>query len=1197
MGLFSAADIAKVNKVAEKSKEVLKPVSSVNTKSINDELKSMSDQVLEYFQDSEAILINTVEDLHSYVDKCIEYGYAGIDTETTGLDRIKDTIVGVSLYVPGESECYIPIKHLVPIFDTPYKGQLSYEEVGKELSRIKTQDDCKLIFANADFDLSMIYKDLGVDLNDAFYYDVILAWRCLKENERDNALKVLYNKYVLKGKGHPMKFNDFFSVKLFPYSRPEVAMLYAANDAKITFELFKWQLPYITKDNPKCKKSHLEAISDLIWNVEMPLVKVCQNMHRTGIYVDKETARALITRYTKRDQEERAKLSAMIDDIIAESNYTFDMKRPFKNGQDFNPKSPVHVKYLVYTMLGVTPGKDGQTTDKSFLHDLNIPVTNQILKVRSLGVLISTFVDKMPKATTSDSRIHAQFRQIGADTGRLSSAEPNMQNIPSHATDIRHMFRATPGYVMLSSDYSSQEPRLTAFVSRDPKMIQSFKDGKDIYASIASLAFNVPYEKCLEFHPETGEYQPDGKARRSEAKTIVLGITYGRSVPSIGEQLYGTRDDMTQEEKTKGAQKVYDSVLNAFPNLRQLMISAQASAKKKGYTETILGRRRHLPDMQLEEFEFVPKKGYVNPDIDPLDVTTLQDKSVIPQRIVDSLKQEFKGYKYFGQIAKRIRELDEQNIKVINNRAKINDASRQVVNCVDLDTEIMTVRGWRYYDELQEGDEILAFDLNLHKVVRDKIKSINVYSGKFDVVHFKSPTFEALSTYEHRWVVCESNEAPRIKLTNNIYRNNWPDYPILRCGDNLFEDNADYSDSMLRLVGWILTDGNYSSKYYGVTIYQTTRTTKNLGVYQSMIDTLKECGIEYTDTCTDGYYHSIYLKKNAKMCKIVSDFPDRKLTYTFLNTLSQRQADILMWSMIEGDGTLGINNRNITYTCGTKEQSDLFQYLCFLAGRCSNCYEVTPAEHNSNPSANVIYFSVSNRTPIHVTKPYYTVSVFRTKRAHIYPHHKSIKQVEGVWCPTTFTGTWIMRKNGKVSITGNSIIQGSAADQTKLAILMLENNPEWRKMGGRLLIPVHDELVCEVPMDKWKEGGELLSKMMCDAADFLPFPSKCDVTTTLRWYGLEYPCVYPKPSSLNNLTEDEVKWVQYHLCELEYQLPVLPDENGDKPRGDAAQGVNGVVTDEYNNAIQDYINRYRLSEDTFIDAICKHVEEGVSPNG
>lgn len=388
-------------------------------------------------------------------------------------------------------------------------------------------------------------------------------------------------------------------------------------------------------------------------------------------------------------------------------------------------------------------------------------------------------------------------------------------------------------------------------------MIKAFREGRDIYATIASLAFNKPYEDCLEFHPETHEYQPDGKARRSEAKTILLGLTYGRSVPSIAEQLYGTRTDMTDEEKVKGAQKVYDSVLNAFPDLKKAMLAAQHSAQVRGYTETILGRRRHLPDMQLEEFEFHPKRGYVNPDIDPLDVSTLTNKSEIPDRIVDALKREFKSYKYFGQIAKRIRELDEQNIRVVNNRAKINDAKRQCLN---------------------------------------------------------------------------------------------------------------------------------------------------------------------------------------------------------------------------------------------------------------------------------------------------------------------------------------------------GVIQGSAADMTKLAILRLENNERWKAIGGRLLIPVHDELIAEVPAEYAEEGAQIIEECMCGAADFLPFPIKCDVTTTLRWYGLDYPCPYTRPNSLTDMTEDEIKWVQYHLCEMEYLLPVFNDKDGNKPRGDATRGVNGVDTPEMREAVSDYINRYSITEDQFIDHIRVYVETGDLPH-
>ncbi len=441
--LVSQAKRADIDEIAKRSLQLNEPAKPVKSKSISSDIKEMSQKVIDYFQDSSAILITSVEELHDYVTKAIESAYVGIDTETTGLDRIKDTVVGASLYYPGGVECYIPMKHLVPIIDEPYKGQLTYEQVGKELQRF-VDSKSKMIFANADFDLSMIHKDLKVDMCDVCYYDVILAWRCLKENEMDNTLKGLYNKYVLKGKGDPMKFRDFFTPQLFPYCSPDVAKLYAANDAKITFELFKWQLPYVTPDHPKCKKAHLEAIASLVWDVEIPLIKVCQQMHRTGIYLDKDISSVLIDRYKGEERREMAILAGMVDKLLDESTSisSFD-KKPFTRGDDFNPKSPVHVRYLLYKVMNLPKGKGGESTDKSVLNDLNLPVTKQILKVRSLGVLISTFVEKLPKATTSDSRIHAQFKQIGADTGRMSSADPNMQNIPSHAVDIRHMFRAT----------------------------------------------------------------------------------------------------------------------------------------------------------------------------------------------------------------------------------------------------------------------------------------------------------------------------------------------------------------------------------------------------------------------------------------------------------------------------------------------------------------------------------------------------------------------------------------------------------------------------------------------------------------------------------------------------------------------------------------------------------------------------------
>ena len=419
MGLFSQSDIDQINKIAAKSIEITKPTSSTNSRSVTSELQKMEDTVSEYFKDSEAILITSAKQLHDYVDACIAYGYAGIDTETTGLDRINDYIVGFSLYVPGQFECYIPIKHRVPIFEILYPNQLTYEECAKELQRL-VDNNVKLILANADFDLAMIFKDMKVDLIPAFFFDVISAWRCLKENELDNSLKGLYAKYPAKGKVDPKKFSDFFSPKLFPYCKPEIAKLYAAHDAKITFVVYEWELPYLTKTHDKCKKNHLEKIADLWWNIEVPCVRVCAILHRNGIYFDSMISPVLHKRYTDKLDADKAALAVLIQDLIDNSNAIADRSRPFKTGKDFNPNSTIHVTYLIKKILGRT---DVDSTGKDELAAINHPATDAILKVRGDIKLLTTYVDKLPNSTGPDGRIHPSFKSMGAATGRMCIAE------------------------------------------------------------------------------------------------------------------------------------------------------------------------------------------------------------------------------------------------------------------------------------------------------------------------------------------------------------------------------------------------------------------------------------------------------------------------------------------------------------------------------------------------------------------------------------------------------------------------------------------------------------------------------------------------------------------------------------------------------------------------------------------------------
>jgi DNA polymerase I-like protein with 3'-5' exonuclease and polymerase domains len=272
----------------------------------------------------------------------------------------------------------------------------------------------------------MIYKDFKVDLLPVTFFDVILAWRCLKENEQDNSLKGLYSKYVMRGTIDRMKFSDFFTPELFPYCDPQIAKLYAAADAKYTYELFKWQMQYLNKDNPKCKKYKFEAISDLVFSIETPLIKVCQMMHRRGVYLEQSVADMLQKKYNNILKDEAKKLQATLQEIMDDPKYATSVRSPFASVEDFNPNSGPHVEWLVYDLLKLDTGTKKRTTSKEILGQFNVPILKNILKYRSLVTLIGTFVDKLPKlaAETPDHKIHCEFKSIGADTGRFSSREP-----------------------------------------------------------------------------------------------------------------------------------------------------------------------------------------------------------------------------------------------------------------------------------------------------------------------------------------------------------------------------------------------------------------------------------------------------------------------------------------------------------------------------------------------------------------------------------------------------------------------------------------------------------------------------------------------------------------------------------------------------------------------------------------------------
>jgi DNA polymerase-1 len=207
----------------------------------------------------------------------------------------------------------------------------------------------------------------------------------------------------------------------------------------------------------------LEKVADLVWNIEFPMIKVCAMMHRLGVYFDKDVRNILKKRYDIKYQQENAKLAAAVQSIMSEADNTAIAKSPFKTGKDFNEGSPKHVTYLLNSFLGcqVTSG------DKATLKNLNLPVTDQILKVRALGKLLNSFIDTLPDMVGPDGRVHSTFKSVGASTGRFSSSDPNVQQIPSHALDIRHQFRATPAMEkLIDADYNDSSDSIQVSLCR-----------------------------------------------------------------------------------------------------------------------------------------------------------------------------------------------------------------------------------------------------------------------------------------------------------------------------------------------------------------------------------------------------------------------------------------------------------------------------------------------------------------------------------------------------------------------------------------------------------------------------------------------------------------------------------------------------------------------------------------------------------
>lgn len=672
-GLFSnlgKSGQVSVQSVLKKSMTARKPVDtslmkkSLNINAVMEGVNRLTHEHLSGYADKCRYIFDK-DELREYVRMINEAGIYAIDTETMGLNPMTDDIVGFSLFTPSvDYAIYVPLAHVDLKTMTIDKRQMTKADALECLNEITA----KAIMHNCMFDLRVLKHQLGFDTK--IYWDTMIFNKLYTNGkETSNALKSIYS--AMKGDEQFLSFDAYFKGITFNLVPVERGFIYACMDAFITFEVYEHQQAIIENDK---QVGDLLGILNVYKNIEMPITRIVIEMEDEGVGVDLEYAERLAEKY--RDLIKQAEQDAVnslkeyqadIDSYIAEHGKKSKLSNPV------NINSPVQIAILLYDIMrvGVIDKKTPRGTGANILEMIKIPFTDALLKVREYTKLLSTYIEALPKVVNENTgRIHTQFNPLGAVTGRFSSENPNLQNIPSANKEIRQIFKARDGYCFISCDYSSQEPRIVSQLSHDPVMLDAFTAGKDYYATLGAQAYHLKYEDCKEVDVN-GNPNPEGKKIRERAKRCYLGLCYGMMNKKLGETL-----GISVEEATD----LRNRVLKASPGLKKLLENSVAVATKYGYVDTIWGRRRYLPNILMEKWELSFDDNSASYIVfDPLDFTTLEgiDKR---EGIKQAYLQKLENARGFKAIQTIIEKAKLDGIIIKDNSGYISEAERQSIN-------------------------------------------------------------------------------------------------------------------------------------------------------------------------------------------------------------------------------------------------------------------------------------------------------------------------------------------------------------------------------------------------------------------------------------------------------------------------------------------------------------------------------------
>ncbi|QIR15970.1 DNA polymerase I [Shewanella aestuarii] len=476
-----------------------------------------------------------------------------IDTETTSLNYMDAKLVGISFAVEAGKAAYLPLAH--DYLDAPQ--QLDMTKALEKLRPILEGNKPEKVGQNLKYDIS-IFANVGITLQGVRFDTMLESYvfnSVASRHDMDGlALKYLGHKNIsfeeIAGKG--AKQLTFNQIEL------ETAAPYAAEDADITLRLHQHLWPRLEKE---------AELASVFNELELPLIQVLSHIERQGVYID-------------------SMLLSQQSDELAQKLDLLEQKAYEIAGEKFNLASPKQLQVLFFEKLGYpiikkTPKGAPSTAEEVLIElALDYPLPKIILEHRSLAKLKSTYTDKLPLMVNSTTgRVHTSYHQANAATGRLSSSDPNLQNIPIRTEEgrrIRQAFIAPEGRKILAADYSQIELRIMAHLSQDKGLLTAFAEGKDIHKATAAEVFGVHFEEVT-------------TEQRRRAKAVNFGLIYGMSAFGLAKQL-----DIPRNE----AQTYIDTYFARYPGVLKYMEDTRADAAEQGYVSTLFGRRLYLPEIK-----------------------------------------------------------------------------------------------------------------------------------------------------------------------------------------------------------------------------------------------------------------------------------------------------------------------------------------------------------------------------------------------------------------------------------------------------------------------------------------------------------------------------------------------------------------------------------------------------------------------